>query len=261
MAEPKHPDAAEWVPPANDPGKLRAWAGDRKGEVDCIHRTMTIRNSWPSMHDVERMSNKLNALKWADDQAIGVARGTLIDELNGPLYSAWCYYLEEQAKLDRAREEKEERERRERLKERARAKAIAYRNQHARTSGTVVTGLVDLQTGETYVGQSGMANRIVPRLHPVMRELLGGGDSLTGWPKEVCGEINVMNAYLHASKITSVSEIPENSLAFHSETFNSGGDAISRTTGKPVEKTPHWQSRGACDNCKTWILRIKAEFA
>ncbi|WP_055482274.1 YwqJ-related putative deaminase [Sphaerimonospora mesophila] len=259
MAEPKPPDAATWVPSASDPQKLRAWARERKLEVDGIHGVMTLRNSLPSKDDVELLSKRLNALEWADDPAR--VRTILIGELEETLHGAWCYYLQEQAKLDRAREAREREARRRQLKQKAAQAAVKYRNQHARTSGTVVTGLVDLETGNVYVGQSGTGNRITPTLHPVMYELLGGSGPVAQWPTDVCGEVNVMNEYLHKSNFTSASQIPANSLVFHSETFNSGGTVINKKTGKPTVKTPHWESRGACKNCEKWITRIGAETA
>ncbi|GLX08272.1 hypothetical protein [Microbispora sp. NBRC 16548] len=259
MSEPKPPEAATWVPAASDPQKLREWARARKLEVKGIHGTMTIKNSLPSMDEVGLLAEKLNALEWANDS--DKVRTTLVDQLKGPLYSAWLYYLEEQAALDRAREEQEREARRQRLKQKAVAAAVKYRNQHARTSGTVVTGLVDLETEDVYVGQSGTANRLTPTLHPVMYELLGGSGPVAQWPTDVCGEVNVMNEYLHKSNFTSASQIPKNSLVFHSETFNSGGTVINRQTGKPAVKTPHWESRGACKNCARWINRIEAETA
>ncbi len=198
-------------------------------------------------------------LEWADDPAR--VRTILIGELEETLHGAWCYYLQEQAKLDRAREAKEREARRRQLKQKAAQAAVKYRNQHARTSGTVVTGLVDLETGNVYVGQSGTGNRITPTLHPVMYELLGGSGPVAQWPTDVCGEVNVMNEYLHKSNFTSASQIPANSLVFHSETFNSGGTVINKKTGKPTVKTPHWESRGACKNCEKWITRIGAETA
>lgn len=96
MSEPKPPEAATWVPAASDPQKLREWARARKLEVKGIHGTMTIKNSLPSMDEVGLLAEKLNALEWANDS--DKVRTTLVDQLKGPLYSAWLYYLEEQGR-------------------------------------------------------------------------------------------------------------------------------------------------------------------
>lgn len=263
MSEPQPPKAETWVPAANDVKKLKEWSRARKAEVDGIHQKMTIRNSEPSKDDVGQLSQKLTALdatlSTAGDPV--KARTALVEQLDGLLYSAWLYYLNEQAKLDRAREEREREARRQQLKQKAVAEAVKYRTKHARTSGTVVTGLVDLVTGNVYVGQSGTDNRLTPTLHPVMNELLGGKQRVAEWPTDVCGEVNVMNEYLHNSTFTSASQIPKKSLVFHSETFNSGDTVINRTTGRPAQKTPHWESRAACKNCEKWIESIEAETA
>ncbi|MFC6084327.1 hypothetical protein [Sphaerisporangium aureirubrum] len=128
----------------------------------------------------------------------------------------------------------------------ARDAAVQLRNQHGGGSGaavgTVVSGLADVTTGNTYTGTSG--NFAYVTQHAVMLTLLAQTTQVENWPVTGCAEVDAMNNYLHHMNITSVAGIPRGKLFFHAETWNSN--------------SRKWQPRSACSNCDQWIAKIGA---
>ncbi len=227
---------------------LLGWAYQRRSEASSIYKTMTVHQPRTA---VEELIERLRKLE-----------GSLVDEGRDPIKAwdafiaflddydtgGWTFYLERQAAIDKEIEDEERRLTRQRLAALAATEAVAMRNKYPGGPnvlvGTVIAGLVDVETGRTWIGTSGQTAH-TRAAHTVMTNLLKGTVKAEEWPVAACAEVDAMKQYLHDMGIDSADGIPADTLYFHAETWNS-------SAGK-------WQGRAACKNCSQWFKKISAQ--
>jgi hypothetical protein len=230
-----------------DQKTLLQWAFQRRSEISKILSKMPARESRSGVEAlIGRLSRfETNLVEGRDPIE---AWDEFVEFLDGTGADAWEYYLQKQEAIDKELQEAERRQARNRFAALAAREAIKTRNKYPggpnSQVGTVIAGLVDVTTGLTWVGTSGIAAHKIPT-HSVMTTLLKDTRDVEGWPVASCAEVDAMKQYLRDSGITSVKNIPTEALYFHAETWN--------------EKARKWQGRSACKNCSQWFAKIQAE--
>ncbi|GLY80342.1 hypothetical protein [Actinoallomurus iriomotensis] len=230
-----------------DQKALLRWAFQRRSEISKILSRMPARESRTGVETlISRVSRLETNLVGGTDPI--EAWDEFVEFLDGEGADAWEYYLKQQEAVDKELQEAERRKARDRLAALAARVAVKARNKYQggpnAQVGTVIAGLVDVTTGRTWVGTSGVAAHATAA-HPVMTALLDRTRDVEKWPVASCAEVDAMKQYLHANNITSLQEIPAESLFFHAETWN--------------EEARKWQGRSACKNCSQWFTKIQAQ--
>ncbi|GLW11987.1 hypothetical protein Misp01_71150 [Microtetraspora sp. NBRC 13810] len=197
---------------------------------------------------LEDISKKLSLLEYAmvGSKSESTAREEFVSWLEEYDTGGWARFADERARLETARkQEKEEKDRRSTIAG-APAEAIKLTKKYGAGAGvkvgTVIAVLVHAKTGKLWSGTSG--EYTTSEKHPLMKTILTGVVQVEDWPVAACGEVAAMNAYLHDSGTTDLSQLPSGTLFFHAQTWNA--------------KDGKWQARAACKNCDQWLKKIGA---
>lgn len=237
-----HNPAEEAVPTT----KVKEWASKARIELGQWLRTATIGSDVKAA--AEEVWKRLGALESAlvsQTKSEAEARAAFVtwvyeNDWNG----GFTWYLEEKAKAVAEANRLEA----EQAIQRFIAKARTEAQKATRTVGglgTVVAGLADLGTQQTFTGTSG-AYPYLPQTekHPIMEEILAKVGQGEEWTVDNCAEVDAMNKYLYKIKARVLSDVQGKNLYFHAETWN---------WDKKV-----WQPRKACGNCDKWLKTIGA---
>ncbi|KAA9381721.1 hypothetical protein F5972_02545 [Microbispora cellulosiformans] len=237
-----HNPAEEAVPTT----KVKEWASAARVELGQWLRTATLASETKAA--AEEVWKRLGALESAlvnKTKSEAEARAAFVtwvyeSDWNG----GFTWYLEEKARVvaEARRLEAEQ------AIQRFIAKARTEAQKATRTQGgvgTVVAGLADLGTQQTFTGTSGAyPNLPGSGKHPVMEEILSRVGQGEDWTVDNCAEVDAMNKYLYAINARVLSDVQGKNLYFHAETWN---------WDKKV-----WQPRKACGNCDKWLKTIGA---
>lgn len=104
------------------------------------------------------------------------------------------------------------------------------------TTGKTIASIVEVASGNYWVGRSGISNHTV-FANAQMTTLLKNVQQTEEWAVNVCAEVDAMKQALLANA-------NENDLVFYCWTWNAS--------------TQKWTGKGACSNCKQWISKLGA---
>ncbi|WP_433245159.1 hypothetical protein ACQPYK_42930 [Streptosporangium sp. CA-135522] len=237
-----HNPAEEAVPPT----KVKDWASATRIELGQWIKTLKLSNDIKEAADA--VWKRLGALESAlvnKTQSETEARAAFVTWVaDNDWHGGFAWYLEEKAKAVAEANRLAADQAIQRFIATARTEAQkATRMQGG--LGTVVAGLADIATQQTFTGTSGAyPSLLATGKHPIMQSLLARTGQGEEWTVDNCAEVDAMNKYLYAINARLMTDVHGKNLYFHAETWN---------WDKKV-----WQPRKACGNCDSWMKVIGA---
>jgi len=260
------------VTPATPATEVPNWIFLRRAQVEGLARLLTPRSDFDK-ETMEALGLKLRAMESRITR--GDAHATVVADFKAWIVvdsndrGAWDYYKAWQQKHDGEVADAQVREAAAKAVSQARGRAGDAAAAQTRmrptglmasdgVNGRVIAGLALVGAPAlSYFGISGtdMHAASSAAVDLVITELLKGTNQAEKWPQRSCAEVDALKRYLTAAGITSVANIPQDTLVFHAEVWHPGGSWNGKITSK------RWQPRGACANCKQWVGKIGALLA